>query len=111
MRRCVSALAHAEIGITPNNTFIAKYKNRATIDDFIVDHAEGKPNPASKDGDMHIAGRDPQNIGMPAVAELTNAKEHLDAVQVANDAQGTNQPVKMSGAWRIRNPAAWCRKT
>ena len=101
---CASALAHAEISITLNNTFIAKYKNRATIDaDFIVDHSKGKPNAASKDGDMHIAGRDPQTIGMPAVAELINARDHLDAVQMANDAQGTNQSVKMSGAWRIWN--------
>jgi len=98
------ACAHAEISITLNTSFIEKYKNRATIDStFIVDRSKGKPNPVSKDGDMHIAGRDPKNIGMAAVAELMNAKDHLDAVQVANDAQGTGQPIPVSGAWRIWN--------
>ena len=96
--------AYAEISITLNNTFIEKYKNRATIDvEFVVDHSKGAPNAASKDGDMHFAGRDAKNIGLPTVAELVNAKDHLDAVQIANDAQGTNQPVKVSGAWRIWN--------
>lgn len=94
----------AEISVTLNNTFIQKYKNRAMIDSqFIVDHSKGKPNPASKDGDMHIAGRDPAAIGMPAVAELMNARDHLDVVQLANEAQGTGDPVPVSGAWRIWN--------
>ena len=58
-----AGLAHAEISITLNNSFIEKYKNRAIIDSqFIVDHSKGKPNPVSKDGDMHISGRDPKNI-------------------------------------------------
>ena len=96
--------AYAEISITLNNAFIEKYKNRATIDaDFVVDHSKGQPNAASKDGDMHFAGRDAKSIGMPAVAELVNARDHLDAVQKANDAQGTNKPVKVTGAWRIWN--------
>jgi hypothetical protein len=94
----------AEISLTLKNTFIAKYKNRATIDSqFIVDHTKGKPNPASKDGDMHIAGRDPQNIGLATVAEIMNAKSSPAAVSAANDAQGTNQPIPVSGAWRIWN--------
>jgi len=59
----------AEISITLNSTFIERYKNRATIDaKFTIDHSKGKPNPASKDGDMHVAGRDAKNIGMPTVA-------------------------------------------
>lgn len=100
----IVGVAHAEISVTLNNSFIEKYKNRATIDaQFIVDHSKGQPNSGSKDGDMHIAGRDPKNIGMPAVAELMNAKDHLDAVQIANDAEGTGQPVAVTGAWRIWN--------
>ena len=96
--------AFAEISITLNNTFIEKHKNRATIDaNFAVDHSKGKPNPASKDGDMHVAGRDAKNIGMAAVAEIMNAKNHLDAVEVANNAAGTNSPIPISGAWRIWN--------
>ncbi|MDH4290099.1 MAG: hypothetical protein OEW27_10435 [Aquincola sp.] len=96
--------ALAEISITLNNSFIEKYKNRATIDaKFIVDHSKGKPNPASKDGDMHVAGRDAKNIGMAAVAEIMNAKNHPDAVEAANNAAGTNSPISISGAWRIWN--------
>lgn len=98
------SVAWAEISITLKNTFIDKFKSRATIDtQFVVDHTKGKPNSPSKDGDMHIAGRDGQNIGMAAVAELMNAKEHLDAVQAANDAQGTNAPIAITGVWRIWN--------
>jgi len=96
--------ATAEISITLNNTFLEKYKNRATIDaKFTVDHSKGKPNPASKDGDMHVAGRDAKNIGMAAVAEIMNAKNHPDAVEAANNAAGTNSPIPISGAWRIWN--------
>ena len=101
---CAAGWARAEISITLNNSFIEKYKNRATIDSkFVVDQSKGAPNPVSKDGDMHIAARDRQNIGMAAVAELINAKDHLDAVQAANEAVGTGQPVPISGAWRICN--------
>ena len=94
----------AEVSITLNNTFIEKYKNRATIDaQFIVDQTKGKPNPASKDGDMHVAGRDAKNIGLPAVAEIMNAKNHGDAVDAANAAVGTNTAIAITGAWRIWN--------
>ena len=96
--------AFAEISTTLNNTFVEKYKNRATIDaQFLVDHSKGKPNPASKDGDMHVAGRDAKSIGMAAVAEIMNAKNHSDAVDAANNAAGTNVPIAISGAWRIWN--------
>ena len=100
----VTNSSYAEISITLNNKFIEKFKNRATIDvEFVIDISKGAPNAASKDGDMHFAGRDAKNIGLPTVAELVNAKDHLDAVQIVNDAQGTNLPIKVSGAWRIWN--------
>ncbi len=48
----------AEVTLVLKQSFIEKYKNRATIEvDFIVDHSKGKPNSAAKDGDMHVAGR------------------------------------------------------
>ena len=52
---------------------------------------------------MHVAGRDPANIGLAAVAEIVNAKNHPDAVDAANAAVGTNTPIAISGAWRIWN--------
>src|SRR5438067_2867868 len=64
------------IHITLRNAFITEYKNRATIDTtYTVDKAHPHPNPASKDGDLHIAGRAPE-AGLPIVAEIMNAKFH-----------------------------------
>jgi len=66
----------ADIELTLKNSFIEKYKNRTSIsDDCVVDHSKGKPNPASKDGDMHIAVRC-KEIALPRVAEIINAKGH-----------------------------------
>lgn len=94
----------AEVSITLTNIFIEKYENHATIDaQFLVDHSKGKPNPAFKDGDMHVAGRDAKNIGMAAVAGIMNTTNHADAVDAANASVGTNSPIPVSGAWRIWN--------
>ena len=96
--------AHAEISITLKNTFIEKYKNRATIDaQFVVDHSKGKANSPSADGDMHASGRDAANIGLATVAEIMNAKDHKDAINATVAAEGTGQPIAISGAWRIWN--------
>jgi len=85
------------------NSFIEKYKNRATIDtSFTIDKAHKKPNSPSKDGDLHIAGRAPE-IGLPAVAEIMNAAEKSEAVHVVHEMEGTGKPIAISGAWRM-----WC---
>src|SRR5712692_3144498 len=94
---------HAEITITLKKDFIEKFKNRATIDaTYTVDKAHQKPNPPSKDGDIHVAGRAPE-IGLAAVAEVMNAAGQPKALALVKDAQGSGTPVKMTGAWRI-----WC---
>lgn len=73
--------ASAEIQLTLRNTFIEKYKNRTSIEDTcVVDHSKGKANPASKDGDMHVAVRCSKEIALPLVAEIMNAKDHQDAI-------------------------------
>jgi len=96
-------VASAQIQITLKNTFIEKYKDRATVDaTFTVDKAHKNPNPASKDGDLHIAGR-AKEVGLPIVAEIMNARDEDAAVQAIHAAEQTHQPVKLSGAWRI-----WC---
>lgn len=93
----------AQIQITLKNSFIEKFKDRATIDaTFTVDKAHKKPNPPSKDGDLHIAGRAPE-IGLATVSEIMNAKDEDTAVQTIHAAEQTHNPVKLSGAWRI-----WC---
>jgi hypothetical protein len=95
--------ANAQIQITLKNTFIEKFKDRATIDaTFTVDKAHKTPNPGSKDGDLHVAGRAPE-IGLATVSEIMNAKDEDAAVKAIHAAEPTHKSVKLSGAWRI-----WC---
>jgi hypothetical protein len=95
--------SNAQIQITLKNSFIEKFKDRATIDaTFTVDKAHKRPNPPSKDGDLHIAGRAPE-IGLAIVSEIMNAKDEDAAVQAIHAAEQSHGPVKLSGAWRI-----WC---
>ncbi len=99
----IPVIAHAEITITLKNTFIEKYKNKATIDaTYSVVKAHKKPNPASKDGDMHIAGTAPE-IGLPTVAEIMNAASENTAVDAVHKVEGSDTAIPISGAWRI-----WC---
>src|SRR4051812_10804818 len=84
-----------------NKSFVERYKNRLTISaHYIVDAAHKKPNPASKDGDMHVAGRAPE-IGLATVAEIQNAKDVPDAVSAVKNVEGSGQAIDMSGVWRI----------
>jgi hypothetical protein len=94
---------NGQIRITLKNSFIEKYKNRTSIGvTFTVDKAHARANAPSKDGDLHIAGRAPE-VRLPIVAEIMNAGQHADWVQTIHDAEGTGNPLHMSGAWRI-----WC---
>jgi len=95
--------AYADIEITLKNSFIEKFKNKATIDaSFTVIKAHPKPNAPSKDGDLHAAGQAPE-IGLPAVAEVMNARFQQPALDLIHDAQQTGEPVQVRGVWRL-----WC---
>jgi len=84
-----------------NRSFIEKYKNKLTISvSYIVDAAHKRPNPASKDGDMHVAGRAAE-IGLATVAEIQNAKDVPNAVRAVRDVEATGQTVSVAGVWRI----------
>jgi hypothetical protein len=97
-------VAQAQIEITLKKSFIEKYKDRATIEaDFFIDKAHKKPNPPGKDGDMHIAGRSPEEIGLPVVAEIMNASDVPAAVKAVHAAEGNGEAVPLIGVWRI-----WC---
>jgi hypothetical protein len=97
------AIAKAEIEIVLQNDFIETYKDRATIDvNYIVDKAHAHPNPPAKDGDMHVAGR-ADEVKLPIVAEIMNAKTATDAVDLVHEVEGTGKETPLSGAWRI-----WC---
>src|SRR5437773_1292890 len=99
----ISTAVRADITITLKNEFIEQYKNRATIDaDYFVDKAHPKPNPASKDGDMHVAGRS-DDINLATVAEIMNAASEDAAVKIVHDAEKSGNNIQISGAWRI-----WC---
>jgi hypothetical protein len=97
------AVAFADITITLDNSFIEKYKDRATIAaNFTVAHAHPKPNPAAKDGDLHAAGTAPE-IGLSTVAEIMNAKLSPKAVAALHGSESSGDPVAVEGVWRL-----WC---
>src|SRR5260370_3566824 len=89
--------------IVLKRAWIEKFRNRATIEDvtFTIDHAHPRPNPGSADGDMHVAGRAPKEIGLPMVAEVMNADNNEPAVKLIHANEGTSTPVTVTGAWRI----------
>jgi hypothetical protein len=87
--------------ITLKNKFITTYKDRATIEtSFQVDKV-GKIHPPKKDGDLHVAGRS-DDVGLPIVAEIMNAKFMKKAAADIKKAEG-KAPIRVAGAWRI-----WC---
>jgi hypothetical protein len=93
--------AWADTRITLKNSFIEKYKNRATIvTTFTVDKAHKHPNSPSKDGDLHIAGRAPE-VKLPIVAEIMNARLRPDAVDLVQEAETNHESLHLTGAWRI----------
>jgi hypothetical protein len=96
-----SAISTSEIQITLDNSFIHTYKDRATIDVmFTVDKTSKRAKPAFLDGDFHIAGRAPE-IGLPVVAEIENSAFEREALDMIHRFEGTGEPIRISGAWRI----------
>ena len=96
-------IALADIEVTLKNTFIEKFKDRATIDaSFSVDKAHKRPNTPAKDGDLHVAGRATQ-VGLPMVAEIMNAKSQVPSMDAIHAAETNGQKVELAGVWRL-----WC---
>lgn len=98
------AAAHAAgITIVLDRDFVERVKNRVTIDaSFVVDKAHASPNPPSKDGDLHVAGRSDE-VGLATVAEIMNARDETASVDAIHAAEGTGHAVALTGVWRI-----WC---
>ena len=99
---CLSTLAHSST-LVLKRAWVQKYKNRATINaSFKPDHAKSTPNALAADGDLHIAGRAEDDVGLPMVAEIVNArtvgKPATDFVQTV---KGKGQAVPVVGAWRL----------
>ncbi len=93
----------SQIEIILRKSFIDSIKNRVTIDaEYYIVKMHAHPNPASEDGDMHIAGQC-SDIGLPLVSEVMNAKYEDEAVDTLRKYEGSSSPVHLIGAWRI-----WC---
>lgn len=94
---------YADITVALTKGFVKKYKDRATIStNFNVDKFHKKPNPigtGSKDGDVHIAGRDTV-VRLPMVAEIINGKLEKDAFDfLLSLDEGDSVP--LVGVWRL----------
>lgn len=87
--------------ITLKNSFIEKYKNRATLSTSyrVVAH---RSHSAKEDGDCHVAGLT-EDVGLACVAEIMNIKSFRGALTAVEDAEESQQLVKITGAWRL-----WC---
>jgi hypothetical protein len=96
-------LASADIEIVLKKTFIENYKDRVTITaPFVIDKSHDRPNPPKNDGDLHIAGRS-NDVKLPIVAEIMNAKFFKNAVDMVKKKRGTGTQIQLAGAWRL-----WC---
>ena len=97
--------ARADEKLVLSRVFVDQVKNTAAIDldrQFAVDAHLKTPHRVKSggdDGDIHMAGRS-DNIQLPTVAEIVNARLEKPAV---TDLNGTSasQKVSMSGVWRI----------
>ncbi len=97
---CVPAFA--EVNLTLKKSFIEKYRNRVTIStDFLVDHVKKSINTPKADGDLHIAGRPDNDIGLITVVEIQNARQAPDAVNLARSSAGKDTPIPVTGVWRV----------
>jgi|SRR5262245_22886978 len=99
-----SVVEQGRIKITLKKSFIKKYKGLVTIDeDLVVDKAHKKLKPPGKDGDMHVAGRPPEEIGLPILAEIMNAAGAPSNVKAVQATEGMGTTIPLIGVWRI-----WC---
>lgn len=94
---------YSQVEIILRKSFIDSVKNQVTYTaQMNIVKAHKKANPASKDGDMHVAGTI-GSIGLPVVMEIMNAKNEKRAVDIVHSNEGTSNLVSVKGAWRI-----WC---
>jgi hypothetical protein len=100
---CSPVVGRAEITVSLTKVFVQEFKDRATVSTmFRVDHHHDKPNPVgtgSKDGDIHIAGRD-SVVRLPMVAEIINGRTERDTLDFILDTD-PGQEVSVIGAWRF----------
>ena len=95
------------LGLEKN--FIETYKDKATITtrfhlDAVPAHADPHPiGEGSKDGDIHIAGRD-SVVRLPLVAEIINARKEpksLTFLKNLLNEGALGKEIDLTGVWRI----------
>lgn len=91
--------------ITLRRSFIDSFKNVVTIstryDIWFTHHKANRPE---NDGDIHASGYD-KIIGMPTVAEVMNAKDEQETIDIfiENEGKGksNNPKLEITGVWRL----------
>jgi hypothetical protein len=101
----VPAISHSQSPITLRRSFIDSFKNRVTITtEYDVWYTHHKAKKATEDGDIHCSGYD-KKIGMPVVAEIMNAKDEEEAIELLIEHEGKgkahNPTVAVTGVWRL----------
>src|SRR5690348_8027248 len=98
-----SSICHAEITVALSQSFVNKYKDKATIlTTFEIDKHHNSPNPiggGSDDGDIHIAGRD-SVVKLPMVAEIINGAKEQTALDFLLQSKAGDK-VPLTGVWRL----------
>jgi hypothetical protein len=100
---CVSA---QNSGVYLKKDFITKYRNKALITSTIqVKHSHHSPKgigtSASDDGDIHASGIPDNEIGLPIVFEVMNAKKTNNKYKVLPNAADNGESVTVTGVWRL----------
>jgi len=99
------AISFSQPSITLRKTFVDSFQYRVTIDcNYDVWYTHHHAKPAADDGDIHFSGYD-KRIGLPSVAEILNAKDQQDAIDIiiAHEGKGktNNTLLPMTGVWRL----------
>ncbi len=96
-------VCRGEILVSLTKGFVKKYKDKATISTtFHVNEHHNSPNQVgegSKDGDIHIAGRD-DVVRLPIVAEIINGRKENDTLSFLKQ-MSLDQPLSVIGVWRF----------
>lgn len=97
--------ASAQSTITLRRSFVDSFCNRLTISAaYNVWFSHPRPNAAKDDGDIHVSGYD-NKIGMPVVAEIMNAAEQPEAMNLLKSQAGNGTPnnpkINIAGVWRL----------
>jgi len=100
---CIESIGQSTI--TLRRSFIDSFKNVVTIaSEYDVWFTHHKANRPENDGDIHASGYD-KIIGMPTVAEVMNAKDEQETIElfIAHEGKGKSNNVKLpiTGVWRL----------